>query len=87
MYQIRYTDPMTGMVLESSSSNIDEAVAAIKKAKDNLYFKGYHSQEDPKIDSSTEDVAQSAGIIDEDFDSSFSNPEDFWFPYGVTYDT
>lgn len=49
MYQIKYYDEMSGKTLDVVSSNLDEAVSAIKRARDELYFKGSTSI-DPKID-------------------------------------
>jgi hypothetical protein len=95
MYQIRYLDPITGTVLESQSSSLEEAVSSIKKAKDNLYFKGYPSssseaQEDSKEssqnDGSMAEPARVTGLeteTDYETETPSIEDEDYWYPYGV----
>lgn len=95
MYQIRYLDPITGTVLESQSHSLEEAVASIKKAKDNLYFKGYPSsssetQEDLKESSHNDDsIAEPAHVTGFETETEYetetpsTEDEDYWYPYGV----
>lgn len=49
MYQIRYMDPFTSKLVEVVAETLDEAVSAITKARDELYFQGSSSTE-PKLD-------------------------------------
>lgn len=91
MYQIRYLDPITGAVLEAQSHALEEAVAAIKKAKDNLYFKGYASvQEEPMPSSVEESSTNSSNAEDKKTETEYETEspsiedEDYWYPYGVT---
>ena len=45
MYQITYLDAMTGRVLQVKGESLDEAVSAIQKAKDALYYQGSSQDE------------------------------------------
>lgn len=50
MYYVRYVDPITGLSFDFKSDSLDEVVSAVKKAKDDFYFKGYSVPEPPKED-------------------------------------
>lgn len=88
MYYIKFSDPMTGMCLEVEADRLEEAVTLLKKAKDNLYFKGYPGVESEKTASDCSDeqnVAQTVHLDDDHlFDDYQSNYEDTWYPYGAT---
>jgi hypothetical protein len=93
MYQIRYLDPITGAVVEAQSRTLEEAVASIKKAKDNLYFKGYAqaseseggeslSKDDQK--SVQHEEVQAELEVEYETETPSIEDEDYWYPYGVT---
>ena len=57
MYQITYLDAMTGRVLQVKGESLDEAVSAIQKAKDALYYQG--SSQDELTNSQPEKLYES----------------------------
>jgi hypothetical protein len=92
MYQIRYLDPITGTVLEAQSHVLEEAISSIKKAKDNLYFKGYPSTLDTvdstkNSDLAPEPVIESTPTAESETEYEAETPsiedEDYWYPHGV----
>lgn len=91
MYHIRYKDPMTGVVLETQAASLPDAVNAIQKAKDDLYYRGHALQETPanpaaadehKLDHhhlDDDDASDSSDDLDEEYDL-----DSYLYPYGVT---
>lgn len=84
---------MTGTILETQAHSLTDAVTAIQKAKDDLYYRGHFLQksedlsteacEDPTSEqesSSNEDES----IEDDDHAEEDQDLEEFLYPYGVT---
>jgi hypothetical protein len=95
VYQITYKDPMTGTILETQAHSLADAVAAIQKAKDDLYYRGHSLQKNESATESTtgqEDSdleQQSQAEIEESSDEEDLSEDDrdldeFIHPYGVT---
>ena len=85
---------MTGTILEAQAHSLDEAVVAIQKAKDDLYYRGHALQKDEPVlqedalpqedanvreDESSEDKDQTEDDIDDNIDDT----DEFLYPYGV----
>lgn len=94
MYQIRYKDPMTGTILETQAHSLTDAVTAIQKAKDDLYYRGHSLQksEDLSTQTAEEDSApeqeQSSNedepVKEDDHAEEDQDLDEFLYPYGVT---
>lgn len=94
MYQIRYKDPMTGTILEIQAHSLTDAVTAIQKAKDDLYYRGHFLQksEDLSTQVSEEDSApeqepssnEDEPVKEDDHAEDDQDLDEFLYPYGVT---
>lgn len=89
MYQIRYKDPMTGTILETQAHSLTDAVTAIQKAKDDLYYRGHSLQksEDLSTQTAEEDSApeqEQSSNEDEPIKEDDQDLDEFLYPYGVT---
>lgn len=91
MYQIRYKDPMTGTILEAQAHSLDEAAVAIKKAKDDLYYRGHSLQKDEPVPQEDAPSQEDANLCEDESsddkdqtEDDMDDPDDFLYPYGVT---
>lgn len=95
MYQIKFIDPMTGTVLTTQAESLNDAVIAIKTAKDNLYYRGGLAAQaqfeqslnlpENNSDKDLDKTQENAPSQKEDFDENEDIDEDgLLYPYGVT---
>lgn len=99
MYYIAYKDPMTGALLEVKAESLTDAVSAIQKAKDDLYYRGHAPQtgSSPSVenDDDAPDENHTSADADEteinadepdadNADEDDTDEEEFLYPYGVT---
>lgn len=95
MYQIRYKDPMTGAILETQAHSLADAVTAIQKAKDDLYYRGHSLQKNESANETTpnQEVSDSEQELhsepeesseEEDLSEDDRDLDEFMYPYGVT---
>jgi hypothetical protein len=88
---------MTGAILETQSQSLADAVAAIQKAKDDLYYRGHSLQKNedlsepisdkddsPSEQESSADEQESSNDDDDDLPDGDHDLDDFLYPYGVT---
>jgi len=93
MYQIRYKDPMTGTILETQAHSLTDAVTAIQKAKDDLYYRGHSLQKSEDLSTQTSEDSASEqepslneddSVEDDDHAEDDQDLDEFLYPYGVT---
>ena len=85
---------MTGTILETQAHSLTDAVTAIQKAKDDLYYRGHSLQksEDLSTQTAEEDSApeqeQSSNedepVKEDDHAEEDQDLDEFLYPYGVT---
>jgi trehalose-6-phosphate synthase len=92
MYLIKFIDPMTDLAVEARSTSLDEAVVLIKKAKDELYYKGNQLSLSGEEDEPTDELASESSDLTEDKNNTFNKVFDedddyqeyydnfFWYP-------
>jgi hypothetical protein len=84
VYYIAYKDPMTGTLLEVKAESLADAVSAMQKAKDDLYYRGHSLEKNEDLSTqSPEDEDRSSSENDNHAEDD-QDLEEFLYPYGVT---
>lgn len=82
VYQIRYYDEFTGKTVEIVHATLDEAVSAIKKARDELYFQGTSTLEPkPTIDYEKQPVKEQSDVDTSSNDSKVEEIKEIKSPW------